>query len=76
VVAPAELATACAGKVVGLSLVVAEDGSLGNAVVISSSGVPACDDLVLSSVRRARYRPALAADGKPVEGRFAVSVPF
>ncbi|MGE5346772.1 MAG: protein kinase domain-containing protein [Acidithiobacillales bacterium] len=76
VVAPAELAAACAGKVVGLSLVVAEDGSLGNAIVISSSGVPACDDLVLSSVRRARYRPALAADGKPVEGRFAVSVPF
>jgi TonB family protein len=76
VAAPAELAAACAGRVVGVSLVVAEDGSLASAKVISSSGMAACDEVVLSSVRRARYRPATAADGKPVEGRFAVSVPF
>jgi TonB family protein len=73
---PGELATTCAGKTVGLSLTVAEDGSLASAKVISPSGVSACDDVALAAVRRARYRPAMAADGKPVEGRFAVSVPF
>jgi len=73
---PAELAATCAGLTVGLSLVVAEDGSLAGAKVISSSGIPACDEVVLAAVRRARYKPAIAADGKPVEGRFAVSVPF
>jgi len=73
---PAELAATCAGRTVGLSLVVAEEGTLAGAKVISSSGVPACDDVVLDAVRRARYKPAVAADGKPIEGRFAVSVPF
>jgi len=55
---------------------VAEDGSLANAKVISPSGVPACDEIVLAAARRARYKPAIAADGKPVEGRFAASVRF
>ncbi len=73
---PAELVPTCAGKTVGLSLVVAEDGSLASAKVLSSSGVASCDDVVLTFVRRARYKPAIATDGRPVEGRFAVSVPF
>jgi len=73
---PRELAAVCVGTTVGLSLVVAEDGSLANAKVISPSGVPACDEIVLAAARRARYKPAIAADGKPVEGRFAASVRF
>jgi len=73
---PAELAATCAGRIVGLSLVVAENGTLAGAKVISSSGVSACDDVVLAAVRRARYKPAIAADGNPVEGRFIVAVPF
>ena len=73
---PAELAATCAGRIVGLSLIVAENGTLAGAKVISSSGVSACDDVVLAAVRRARYKPAIAADGNPVEGRFIVAVPF
>jgi len=73
---PADLAATCKGKTVGVSLVVAEDGSLASAKVISSSGVAACDDVVLATVRRARYKPAIAEDGKPVEGRFTASVRF
>ncbi len=71
-----ELATNCAGRKVGLSLVVSEDGSLSSAKVISTSGVPACDDFALSAVRRARFSPATATDNKPIEGRFTTSVIF
>ncbi|MFI5181811.1 MAG: TonB family protein [Thermoanaerobaculia bacterium] len=73
---PPDLVSTCAGRTVGLSLTVAEDGSLASTKVISSSGLAACDDVALTAVRKARYKPAMAADGKPVEGRFAVSVPF
>jgi serine/threonine-protein kinase len=73
---PADLAVTCKEKTVGVSLVVAEDGSLAGAKVISTSGVSACDDVVLATLRRARYKPAIAADGKPVEGRFTASVRF
>jgi TonB family protein len=55
---------------------VAENGSLAGSKVISSSGVSACDVVVLDAVWRARYKPAIATDGKPIEGRFAVAVPF
>ena len=73
---PTELTSACAGKTVGVSMTIAEDGSLASAKVISPSGVSACDDFVLAAVRKARYRTAMAADGKPVEGRFTASVRF
>jgi TonB family protein len=73
---PAELAAACAGKLVGFSMTVTEDGSLASVKVISPSGVSACDDFVLATVRKARFKPATAADGKPVEGRFTASVGF
>jgi TonB family protein len=73
---PADLTATCAGKTVGVSMTVAEDGSLASAKVISSSGAFACDDAVLAAVRKARYKPAIAADGKPVDGRFTASVRF
>ncbi len=76
VVAEGDLAVTCAGKTVGISVVVAEDGSLASARVISPSGVPACDDFALSAVTRARFKPALATDNKPIEGRFNTSVKF
>jgi serine/threonine-protein kinase len=73
---PSDLATTCAGQIVGVSMTVAEDGSLASAKVISPSGVSACDEVVLSAVQKARYKPAMAFDGKPVEGRFTASVRF
>ncbi len=69
-----DLEATCSGKTVWISVVVAEDGSLASAKVIFSSGVSACDEVALAAVRRARYKPALARDGKPVEGRFSLSV--
>ncbi|HQR66354.1 MAG TPA: TonB family protein, partial [Thermoanaerobaculia bacterium] len=73
---PPELATTCSGKTVGVSMTIAEDGTLSSAKVISSSGVLACDEVVLSAVAQARFKAALAADGKPVEGRFVFSARF
>jgi len=75
-VPPADLSEKCAGKIVGVSMTVAEDGSLAALRVIFSSGTPACDEVVTASVRRARFRPATAADGKPVEGSFTASLRF
>ncbi len=70
------LETRCAEKTVGIAVVVAEDGSLASARVISSSSIRECDDVALSAVMRARFKAAIASDGKPVEARFFTSVRF
>ncbi len=65
----------CGGQVVGVSVVVAADGSLKTKRVISSVS-PACDALALEVLARYRFRPARDDRGAPVEGRFAFTVQF
>jgi serine/threonine protein kinase len=65
----------CGGKVVGVSVVVGEDGSLTSRRVISPAS-PACDAIALEAVARNRYKPALDERGRPVEGRFLLSIRF
>jgi hypothetical protein len=74
---PPELIGTCAGKgPVGISVTVAEDGSAVNVKVISTSGIEACDDFIRAYVRSMRYNPAIATDGRPIEGRVIASVLF
>jgi Protein kinase domain/Gram-negative bacterial TonB protein C-terminal len=65
----------CGGQVVGISVVIGEDGSLKSRHVISSVS-PACDALALEAVTRNRYKAALDQRGRPVEGRFLLSIRF
>jgi Protein kinase domain/Gram-negative bacterial TonB protein C-terminal len=65
----------CGGRVIGVSLVVAEDGSLRSKRVISSESAT-CDAIALEAVSRNRYKPALDERGRPVEGRFLLSIRF
>ena len=66
---------ACGGKVVGVAVVVGADGSLVSRRVISPAS-STCDALALEVLARSKFRAAIGDDGKPVEGRFAVSVRF
>ena len=66
---------ACGGQVVGVSVVVGQDGKLRTKRVISSVS-PACDALALEVLTRYRFRPARDERGAPVEGRFAFTVQF
>ena len=65
----------CGGKVVGISLVVGEDGSLRRRRVISPVS-SACDAIALEAVTRNRYKAARDEKGRPVEGRFLLSIRF
>ena len=65
----------CGGKVVGVSLVVGEDGSLLSRRVISPAS-PACDAIAIEAVARNRYKAARDEKGRPVEGRFLLSIRF
>ncbi|MEO8055060.1 MAG: protein kinase [Acidobacteriota bacterium] len=65
----------CGGKVVGVAVVVGEDGKLLSRRVISPSSAT-CDALALEVLARSRFRAALDEAGRPVEGRFAFAVPF
>lgn len=75
VLVPPSLAEACAGKTVGVTVVVAADGSLKSKRVISSAGA-ACDDVALDAVSRYRFRAERDEHDRPVEGRVALSVRF
>ncbi len=66
---------ACGGKVVGVAVVIGEDGTLKGRRVISPASAT-CDALALEVLARSRFRPAMDEAGRPVEGRFAVSVRF
>jgi serine/threonine-protein kinase len=66
---------ACGGKVVGVAVVVGEDGSLVSRRVISPAS-STCDPLALEVLARSRFKPALDETGRPMEGRFAVAVRF
>jgi outer membrane biosynthesis protein TonB len=65
----------CGGKVVGVSLVVGEDGSLKSRRVISGASA-FCDAIALEAVTRNRYKAALDERGRPVDGRFLLSIRF
>lgn len=71
-----DLAANCSGKTTGLSLAIGEDGSLKSVKVISASTFPGCDSAALETVRRYQFKPAIADDGKPIEGKLLVSVNF
>jgi serine/threonine-protein kinase len=65
----------CGGQVVGVSVVIGEDGGLKSRHVISPVS-PACDALALEALSRYRFRPARDERGRPVEGRFGLSIRF
>ena len=65
----------CGGQVVGVSVVIGEDGSLKSRHVISPVS-PACDALALEVLSRYRFRAARDEQGRPVEGRFGLSIRF
>jgi len=65
----------CGGKVVGVAVVVGDDGRPVRSRVISPASAT-CDALALEVLARSRFRAALDEAGRPVEGRFAVSVRF
>jgi serine/threonine protein kinase len=71
-IAPA-VAREFANRVVGLSVVIAEDGSVREAHVISPL-CPECDRAALAAMRRYRFKAARDARGRPVESHQAVSV--
>ncbi len=72
---PPELASACAGEVVSLSLVIDEHGSV-TSVKILSEARDECAEVAREAVRRYRYQPALDRLGRPVEAAVAVAVQF
>jgi serine/threonine-protein kinase len=65
----------CSGQVVGISVVIGEDGSLKSRHVISPVS-PACDALALEALSKYRFRAARDERGRPVEGRFGLSIRF
>jgi serine/threonine-protein kinase len=65
----------CGGQVVGVSAVIGEDGSLKSRRVISPVS-PACDALALEALSKYRFRAARDEKGRPVEGRFGLSIRF
>ncbi|MGZ5426722.1 MAG: protein kinase domain-containing protein, partial [Thermoanaerobaculia bacterium] len=65
----------CGGQVVGISVVIGEDGSLKSRHVISPVS-SACDALALEALSRYRFRAARDEKGQPVEGRFGLSIRF
>jgi TonB family protein len=75
--APLTLASEAAAKhhneSVGLTVTVGADGSVKNAKVILEV-CPECDRAALEAIRRSRFKPALDADGKPMESTLAISV--
>ncbi|MEO6323785.1 MAG: TonB family protein [Thermoanaerobaculia bacterium] len=73
-----ELAQEYAGKKVGLSVTIGEDGAVKSAKVISpvAPRCDECDRAALDAVKRYRFLPARDADGLPIETKVAISVGF
>ena len=74
---PIEVASDIAEKFgnrpVGLSVVIAEDGSVKKARVISPL-CPECDRAALEAVTRFRFQPARDAEGKPMEAPYYLTL--
>jgi eukaryotic-like serine/threonine-protein kinase len=65
----------CGGQVIGISVVIGEDGSLKSRHVISPVS-PTCDALALEALSKYRFRAARDEQDRPVEGRFGLSIRF
>jgi TonB family protein len=72
VLAP-EIASRHHNEAVGLTVTVGVDGSVKSAKV-SLEVCPECDRAALDAVRRSRFKPALDADGKPMESTIPIAV--
>ncbi|MBI1753436.1 MAG: protein kinase [Acidobacteria bacterium] len=72
---PGPAAAGCSGLRVNLSLVVGEDGSVRQCKVLSS--IPAeCAEAAKAVALRYRFKPALDAQGKPLQTTVAAAVDF
>ncbi len=72
---PPALAATCSGKTVGITVVVAADGTLKSRRVISSAGT-ACDDVALDALSRYKFRAERDEHDRPVDGRLTISVRY
>ena len=68
-----EIAEKFGNRPVGLSVVIAEDGSVKKARVISPL-CPECDRAALEAVTRFRFQPARDAEGKPMEAPYSLTL--
>jgi predicted Ser/Thr protein kinase len=75
VILSAALAAACDGKTVGITVVVAPDGSLKSSRVVSTAA-PECDAAALEAVSHYRFRAERDEYDRPVEGRLTLSVRY
>lgn len=75
VILSAALAAACEGKTVGITVVVAADGSLKSSRVVSKAA-PECDAAALEAVSHYRFRAERDEYDRPVEGRLSLSVRY
>jgi len=69
----ADIADKYAGKPVGLSVVIAEDGSVKQARVISPL-CGECDRAALEAVSRFRFQPGRDTEGKPMETPYVLTL--
>jgi len=72
---PVALPTGCAGVHVNVSLVVTADGTVRQCKVLTPTG-PECEQAAKAVALRYRFKPALDAQGKPVETTIAAAVDF
>lgn len=70
---PSDIAEKFGDRPVGLSVVIAEDGSVKKARVISPL-CPECDRAALEAVTRFRFQPARDAEGKPMEAPYYLTL--
>jgi len=70
---PPEIAAKHRNESVGLSVTVAEDGTVKRATVISEV-CPECDRAALEAAKRFRFKPARDAEGRPVEATMALAI--
>jgi serine/threonine-protein kinase len=71
-----ELARQCAGRRLHLSVVVAEDGRVSSAKVMSTDQPQVCEAPAVAAVEQYRYDPALDVEGRPVEARVMLAFYF
>ena len=70
---PRDLLAAHHNESIGLVVVIAADGTLKSARVISPV-CPECDRAALDALRRFRFRAAMDAKGNPIEGTFGFTM--
>jgi eukaryotic-like serine/threonine-protein kinase len=68
-----DIAEKFGNRPVGLSVVIAEDGTVKKARVISPL-CPECDRAALEAVTRFRFQPARDAEGKPMEAPYSLTL--